>query len=362
MTAHAFDRLSAYLDGELAPEELARVESHVGDCPACARRLEELAAVDDAARRLPVVVPRGYFESLPARVRRHLEQRASPRRWRVPVWAWAAAAAVVLAVLTPATLHRPAPVPTGPSGTAARDDGAQQSAPVSQTLEAPRPAAPAPAPSAGVPERVDRTPGRRPSGPSASAPPAPTPALSRNQAPSGEAELAGFAAAPRKASEETSPAAAPAPGAAPELLAGRDADERVAASAEPTPTPRLETAGVAKRRRAEEHTASMAEAVRVAPPTVEARYRALASRRVTTLEEARGLREAWRALAERDPGGPRADTARVGVIAAGAEAVRLGGDAEDLALLERDGAAYLARRDAAQADRVREILASVAEP
>lgn len=30
-------RLSPYLDGELAPAEVARVEAHLGDCETCAR-------------------------------------------------------------------------------------------------------------------------------------------------------------------------------------------------------------------------------------------------------------------------------------------------------------------------------------
>ena len=109
MSAHVLDRLSLYLDGELAAAARTEVEAHLQGCSACARHLEELAAVDAAARDLPVPAPPGYFDSLPARVRARLP---APRRRAPPVWVWAAAAGLALAALAPVLLRQTtSPVP-----------------------------------------------------------------------------------------------------------------------------------------------------------------------------------------------------------------------------------------------------------
>ncbi len=49
------DLLSEYLDGELEPRAVARVEVHLATCPGCARFLAELAATVAALHRLPRV-------------------------------------------------------------------------------------------------------------------------------------------------------------------------------------------------------------------------------------------------------------------------------------------------------------------
>ena len=69
MSGHELERLSAYLDGELAPEERAAVAEHVAACTECAARLAEFAAVDEATAALAAAPPSGYFEALPARLR-----------------------------------------------------------------------------------------------------------------------------------------------------------------------------------------------------------------------------------------------------------------------------------------------------
>jgi hypothetical protein len=61
-------------------------------------------------------------------------------------------------------------------------------------------------------------------------------------------------------------------------------------------------------------------------------------------------------MALRDPDNPAADEARVGAIAEGVRAYQLDRRPEDRALAERDARAYLARRDAVQAARVRALL------
>ena len=118
MTLHERERLSAWLDGELPPAERAEVEAHLAACEECAALLANLEAVDDLARELPAEAPTGYFETFPERVRARVETATGGRpgaRWRPPVWTWAAAAVLLLAVVTPLTLDRldrdPSPLP-----------------------------------------------------------------------------------------------------------------------------------------------------------------------------------------------------------------------------------------------------------
>ena len=84
--------LHAYLDGELAPVERERVDTHLKGCPACQARLaEERAIIERASRLLGMAAP-------PERVMPPLDQlRRPPVIWRLrrPL-AWAAT--VVLAV------------------------------------------------------------------------------------------------------------------------------------------------------------------------------------------------------------------------------------------------------------------------
>jgi hypothetical protein len=87
---------------------------------------------------------------------------------------------------------------------------------------------------------------------------------------------------------------------------------------------------------------------------VEAEYRALESR--TTAASLAELREAWRAFALRHPDEPRADEARVRVIALGIDIARRTGLSSDEAQARKDAADYLARKDAAQKERVRALL------
>ena len=68
MSGHERERLSAYLDGELAAAELAEVSAHLAACPECAAFLADLAAVDAEAAGLPADAPDGYFERFPSRV------------------------------------------------------------------------------------------------------------------------------------------------------------------------------------------------------------------------------------------------------------------------------------------------------
>lgn len=88
--------LHAYLDGELAPPERARLESHVAECAACRNRLdEERALIERASQLLGLAQPPGHAAPPPP-----LHQLRQPRllwRLRLPL-AWAATVLLALGV------------------------------------------------------------------------------------------------------------------------------------------------------------------------------------------------------------------------------------------------------------------------
>jgi hypothetical protein len=51
------DRMSDYLDGELAPAERSRVERHVGECAECRRVIAGLTRVVEALHLMPPPEP-----------------------------------------------------------------------------------------------------------------------------------------------------------------------------------------------------------------------------------------------------------------------------------------------------------------
>jgi len=359
VSGHVEALLSAFLDGELAPADRAAVEAHLAECPACASHLAELAALDAAARAVPVKAPDGYFEAFPGRVRRTLEGRKA-RSWSPPHWGWAVAAAAILAVVTPLTLHEvgrsvpaPATAPTvAPSAAAPQQVPAAEptSAPMEQVLGlekegrgddealsreallqasvAPKEGTDggAPSPSHQKQERADRA------GPAAT--PVPQP---RQPAPAAKAAFA--AAPPPAASSETTASDTEAGRAETDAIGETTARERRATQELGEPEGARPGAGVAG------EVAPAARLAEEAPAT---------SR---DAKEARRQRERWRRRAEaaRDP--LQADAAWVRVIELGAAAWRLGNDPDDLKALRQDAEAYLARPDARQTARVRKILA-----
>lgn len=93
----ARDEFSALLDGELAPEERAAVESHLSLCSDCLRELDGLKRVDVFYRQLPSVkAPEGFEEGVRQGLRTRVLLRFPRRR---PVWPYLAAAAGFLLVL-----------------------------------------------------------------------------------------------------------------------------------------------------------------------------------------------------------------------------------------------------------------------
>ena len=91
------DNLSAWLDGELAPEVMTLVERHLEGCAGCRRELALLTALDQALGSLTAPVPAGLPEKVRARLAR------PSRRWWQQL---ALAASLVLGIYLGGTLAR----------------------------------------------------------------------------------------------------------------------------------------------------------------------------------------------------------------------------------------------------------------
>lgn len=87
--------LHAYLDGELSPVEVERLEAHVTGCPVCRARLdEERALIERASKLLGMAVPPGPERAAPP-LHQLRQPRVIGRRLVIPL-AWAAT--IVLAL------------------------------------------------------------------------------------------------------------------------------------------------------------------------------------------------------------------------------------------------------------------------
>jgi anti-sigma factor RsiW len=98
---HRIDRqLSAYLDGELTPDEMVEVDRHLTTCPDCRSELDALTANRRLLGRLRQPEPPiGFAEAMAARLDR-------VPRWRWPAWprpalAFAGAALVMVLIAVP---------------------------------------------------------------------------------------------------------------------------------------------------------------------------------------------------------------------------------------------------------------------
>jgi hypothetical protein len=364
MGPHVTESLSAYMDDELAAAEREAVAAHVRGCPSCARHLEELRAVDAAAREMPLHVPDGYFEAFRGSLRKRLEGTRPASRPLVPAWALAAAAALVLAVLTPRLLRdarapaatAPPPVPAStlaapPPATPPPAEGQRDARPADADAEAPRREPPPPAQSAGTRLQKQRA-LEQPAAPPAARTVVPPPPPAANAA----APPARGADAPAAAKEEADELRALGYAGEPAQEDGF-ARKPQAATAEPEAGPGGK-AEEAKARRDKAAVGALQDRAAGAP-SGEDRFGLLARRNVASAAEARSLRDAWRAFARDEAAGPHADEARVRAIEAGAEAWRRGRDEKDRAETRKEGRAYLDRPDALQADRVRAALRSL---
>jgi hypothetical protein len=374
LSGHERERLSAFLDGELPSGERAEVESHLAACAECAARLARLSAADDAAAALPAEAPEGYFDTFPSRVRARLESgRKAAVRTRVPAWTWAAAAALLLAVITPLTLRhglrteeeaRPSASAPAPAGKAERDLG-------SAAQERPLPPPAATAPSETAPTPAAPAAGSAPRGrllqappPAAEAPPpaapAPHPAAPAGAAPRETEELAReglFAREPPSppARDETARA---------QVSAREDDSVRQFGGVASEGANRAKAAGAAPEANVTaEATAPMLSAAgagreaRAARFDKEDPFRRLEAKNPRSAAGWRRLREQWSALAAAEANPERADEARVRALVAAREAWRASGDPRDEAVLRAGAEGYLRRDDARQRPRVEGLLA-----
>lgn len=397
MSAHETERLAGYLDGELSPADRAEVEAHLGTCAQCRTLLAELGSVDERASALSVDAPEGYFEAFPGRVRARLEARGSrakappaARPRRLPTWTWAAAAALILAVVTPMTLRQapqgatpPRPVQARPSFEAP-PAALERPSPARDEIAATagnRPVDPAPLtePADGdlgvagrLAERQDvrlqaQEVVAEPEAGFADAPPPP--------APAGAAPVVGrsretVASAPEERSRPLKKDASDLRAA----TAGEDVEggalemeEKVAAVAEAdreAPSIQASAPGLESVTAPKQSAASAADRRRLPPLSVaidDETSRKFTELSLTNLNPAdaptwRQRREAWRRFAQENPESVHANEARVQVIETGLHAWRASGDTADLALARRDADAYLARADATLAQRVEKAL------
>jgi hypothetical protein len=89
------------------------------------------------------------------------------------------------------------------------------------------------------------------------------------------------------------------------------------------------------------------------------KFRVLQAEVPGSAEDARRLREQWRAFVAQAPPANQADEARVRIVEMGVQAWRLSNEPSDLILVKGDAEAYLRRDDAAQGNRVRALLATL---
>ena len=92
---HLGEALSAYLDDELAPAARREADGHLAGCGLCREELELVAWARASIRALPVrACPPGLWEHLAT-------EPGAPAQTRRALWAAAAVAAAVTAVLLP---------------------------------------------------------------------------------------------------------------------------------------------------------------------------------------------------------------------------------------------------------------------
>ena len=89
------ERLSAWLDRELPPEEHDLVAAHLEGCTGCRRELAQLRALEGALGKLAVEAPSQVAERVLAR----LQERRVPRGRRSGWQSMALAASLVLGIL-----------------------------------------------------------------------------------------------------------------------------------------------------------------------------------------------------------------------------------------------------------------------
>jgi anti-sigma factor RsiW len=383
VSAHEGERLSAWLDGELSADDAAAVEAHVATCGECAATAAQMRTAGERLRDSPVVAPPGYFDTFAARVRARVEAEPRRRPRQIPAWTWAAAAALLLAVVTPLTVRSRVGAP--PAAAPAAPD------------RSPVPRGEVPSPASGLePERqqasavVPRAAGSASTGDLALDKGAAAMERARTNAP---AVLARPAVAPDESAvaegtanqvvasgagvESSVPggvvggvvggvpehAAAPAALAKAAPAAGGQAGTAGAPFGALSAQSRTSAAAPARRESAPAGAAADALAVEeksdrgaAASSFADLARSTPAESTARTAADWRRLRDEWRAFAVSFPSDPRADEARLRAVEAAFELWRATGAPDDRRGFEQDAAAYLAREDAVHKDRVLSLV------
>lgn len=134
--------LDPFVDGELPPEELARVRAHLETCPGCRAYVDDALAIRAAFPGAEdTEVPEGFAEGVMERVRTESRKgRRSLRRWTGTLAALAACCALVVMLRTgtggPAMENQSFAAADYTEETALADEGAEDLAPL-QEPEAP---------------------------------------------------------------------------------------------------------------------------------------------------------------------------------------------------------------------------------
>ena len=90
--------LDLYVDGELSPEEMSRVQAHLEQCPGCQAYVDDALAIRAAFPDVEdVEVPAGFAEGVMARVQKEAaSKKKQPTPWRKVLPTLAACCALVI--------------------------------------------------------------------------------------------------------------------------------------------------------------------------------------------------------------------------------------------------------------------------
>ena len=107
-TSEHFELLSAYLDGELSPEETAKIESLLQTNQSLQQEYQQLLKLKEKIRQLRPVTPSFSPEELSQGIFAKVEQRRKKHKW---LWGGSAIAAVSVAALTSLFTPNPGFIP-----------------------------------------------------------------------------------------------------------------------------------------------------------------------------------------------------------------------------------------------------------
>jgi len=99
------DRLSAYMDGQLSPEEMAEVASHLEQCPSCSALLEKMRKLEEIGEGVMPDFDEALMADLSARIEAGIEETekegaGSSRKAKIiPVWYSYVAVAASIAIV-----------------------------------------------------------------------------------------------------------------------------------------------------------------------------------------------------------------------------------------------------------------------